>query len=383
MFFKYMMSSILALLTIALPISSTITCNDTTTVAACDSTCLHRLTYLTAYSSASNGVKLAMDAYDAYDSCINDNVDWCPEMINTTISGIVGNAIQSVAIDFNNCSGGDCILASLANVSRISALWAMQWAHTFFNTGEGYSEHGMCVLNQTVWELSQEEPVEIDECVLINAIDSTNDTQSDPTISHESNDDDDPNHINKDLAIGLPFLGVPLTLLAPFAIDKGLCTIDPVLCYGPTLTGLRRLFKGAKNVLPRTNWFRSLFEGKSFSNPLKGRFPRDPFSKIPNPFTKGSPVKPGELLRAERYNPDTGRLEQQTLRSISEEVAKESRIHKVNDLADKGLRPYQVLDSEGNIIKKEIEHPKSPNSGKTLPRISWQRPEDLEPVEGK
>ena len=113
-------------LAIASPLAPSITCDETNSgvviFPACDSSCIHQFSYYTAYSSASSGVKLALDAFEAFDWCTVENKDWCPEAINTTVSGIAGNALTEAAVDFNNCDS-NCMLTSLADISQMSALW--------------------------------------------------------------------------------------------------------------------------------------------------------------------------------------------------------------------------------------------------------------------
>lgn len=214
----------------------------------CDSDCVHRILYRTAYSSAASGVTEVLTACEAIDWCANDNKDWCPDAVNSTVSATAGHAIGAVSVDFHSC-GDACLLSLLATIGQTSAVSAMRWAESLMN-----GDMGQCVnqtqiqkLRQTIWYLGQQRPAVVDQEVLANAMAAS---PSNVSIHHEQHSSRD-----KGLMIGLPFL--PSTVLAPFAANA-VCATDAVLCESKTVEYLRRIFSAAKEVLPKASWLRYL-----------------------------------------------------------------------------------------------------------------------------
>ena len=209
--------------------------------------------------------------------------------------------------------------------------------------------------------------------------------------------------LHKALEIGLPFLGA--SLLTPFAAKAGMCAVDPILCNLDTLKYLRYFFKGAAKLLPSGNWFRSLFDedsqkgwkDRTSADPDEASEERPPYpqAKIPLPpkqkgpgkwraLLKGTPVEEGQLFRGERYDPETGRAEQQTLKLIKadDDETWSPFMDPENFLGPKGMKPYQMLDSDGDVIHHIRKH-KQLKDQKPVQHIVWHRPEDLEPMEGE
>ena len=213
-------------------------------------------------------------------------------------------------------------------------------------------------MNEAMSDLGQQSEAFVDTCDLQKAMTSNE-------VTTKPKDDDQ----LKDLAIGLPFLATPAPLLGPFAVEK-VCEMDPVLCSGPKMTYLRSLFNAVKKLLPKSNVLRGLPENESTSKidvsslgsesdgeletgktPLfqdsakAGKYNKHRLNKIPEecedencahehdsehpdgeepeetPASDSEPIKPKpeSLYRCERYNPKTQRLEQYTLREITEQ----------------------------------------------------------------
>ena len=370
----------------------------------CEANCMHRLFYRTAYSSAITGVEHAMSAYESFQWCAEDNKDWCPQVINTTVSAVAGNAVKTVPIDFENC-GDQCLLTSLSTVSQNSALWAMRWAANAFNGTGNHNDNRVKKFHQSVWHLSNAKLAEIDTHKLNHAMSSHKSVHK-PVHKPKSHS----NKKHKDLAIGLPFLASPLALLGPFAVNK-MYGADPVLCTAETLKHLRRLFDATKKILPKSDWLRFLSEKEAsqaastestvpeWTDPLIEDVPEDPWSetssepsadlsessdpsRLPT-IPEDEAVEPGQMIRAERFNPETGRREQQTLRQVDDDVEQplmnmKPGVDAGKSLLDNGFKPYEALEPDGSVEQW------LPHHFEKLPRdrILWHRPEDLEPMEG-
>ena len=275
----------LALLSLAPVVSSitsnkeTVTGHDEDVALACDSSCVHRLLYKTGYASSTTAIKHTMYAYDAFDWCMNDNQNWCPEAINTTTSDVAGMAVNAVKIDFNNCEQ-DCMVKSLNDVASQAAVYSMQWAEGVFNSSGYHDKDRIDKLHRSAYSFVVPLPLEIDSEKLNDTMTSHHAPDLHKVHSHDK---------DKDLAIGLPFLAAPVALLAPFAAEAA-CGTDPILCAKPTLEYAQRLFAGLKKALPKSNWLRFLAENEAtgttsceggfneWVDPLNPDPPADPWS---------------------------------------------------------------------------------------------------------
>ena len=242
--------------------------------AACDSSCMHRLLYRTAYSSGTTSIKHTMYAYDVFNWCSKDEKDWCPEAIDTTISAVTGRVINSLDIDYDNCDD-KCLLSALATVAEKTALYSMQWAEHTFTTSGHYDQDRIQKLHRSVVELITVTPVEVDSGKL-------NEVMVNKPDLHKPHHQKD-----KDLAAALPFLAVPLALLSPFAAEA-LCTNDPVLCNTRTLDYIRRLFDGIKKLLPKSNWLRFMAEAEATGATSCG----SSFGEWVDPLNENAPIDP-------------------------------------------------------------------------------------------
>ncbi|KAK3723259.1 hypothetical protein LTR37_001982 [Vermiconidia calcicola] len=246
--------------------------------AACDSSCMHRLLYRTAYSSGTTSIKHTMYAYDVFNWCSKDEKDWCPEAIDTTISAVTGRVINSLDIDYDNCDD-KCLLSALATVAEKTALYSMQWAEHTFTTSGHYDQDRIQKLHRSVVELITVTPVEVDSGKL-------NEVMVNKPDLHKPHHQKD-----KDLAAALPFLAVPLALLSPFAAEA-LCTNDPVLCNTRTLDYIRRLFDGMKKLLPKSNWLRFMAEAEATGATSCG----SSFGEWVDPLNENAPIDPWDML---------------------------------------------------------------------------------------
>ena len=112
--------------------NSNTTLNDDGTVR-CDGICARRLFHTTAYSSAAQAVTDTIVAYNASQWCTGpEQVWWCPEIINTTLSTIADKATTQVPVDFNDCDD-TCLIGGMERVSVWAAYDAMSFASTLFN----------------------------------------------------------------------------------------------------------------------------------------------------------------------------------------------------------------------------------------------------------
>ncbi|KAK4549128.1 hypothetical protein LTR36_007585 [Oleoguttula mirabilis] len=111
----------------------------------CDATCMRRFLYDTGYASAAAGVGLVMDAYNSSEWCVSDtNTDWCPALVNVTVSNIAGKAMSltNTSSDPSFTCGPECMVKQIAEVTRVTAIHAMSWAAKTVN-GTTMSENVM------------------------------------------------------------------------------------------------------------------------------------------------------------------------------------------------------------------------------------------------
>jgi hypothetical protein len=221
------------------------------TIPQCDINCMKRLLYKTAYSSATTGFNIVFGACDAYDWCINDAKEWCPEAINSTITSVAGTLVTSSGIDYNN-TDNITLLSTMSTISSKATRMATSLAQSLLNDSSVVCDRNRTEdLRKTRWSLSKQEgPIDYDARMFDNEI-----TNIDPDEAKQSKS----HHGNKGLAIGLPFLAAPAALLGPL-VGYGTCIADPVLCNAITSKFLRRFFEAARKVLPKPNLLRYIVE---------------------------------------------------------------------------------------------------------------------------
>ncbi|TKA73375.1 hypothetical protein B0A55_06376 [Friedmanniomyces simplex] len=104
----------------------------------CDTVCIRRILYETAYSSASAGIGLIMDAYNSTSWCYSDaNEYWCPGLLNSTVAGIAGTLMNRTTVSED--SELEDLVSTLADMSRAAAVEAMAWATQAVNGTGGLS----------------------------------------------------------------------------------------------------------------------------------------------------------------------------------------------------------------------------------------------------
>lgn len=107
--------------------------------STCDATCMRRFLYQTAFASGAAGVGMVMDAYDSAEWCVSDdNIDWCPDALNRTVSNIAGKLMDLTTIpsdpsDPTTVVKPEDLLYQMEEVSRQSAIHAMIWASRTVN----------------------------------------------------------------------------------------------------------------------------------------------------------------------------------------------------------------------------------------------------------
>lgn len=165
----------------------------------CDSICVRRIFFEAAYASASLGVLEAMNAYQSFDWCVNEQQNWCPETMNSTLSAIAGRAATNAAlsIDVQSCDD-QCLVTSLPTITSKSAFSAMVWAEKTFNGtsgGKDMSQRNADVerLRRMMWQLRKEslEPVQLDADTISSIFSCDCNPSTEPTPAHPSIFDDD------------------------------------------------------------------------------------------------------------------------------------------------------------------------------------------------
>lgn len=98
-----------------------------------DSNSVHRLLFQTTYSSAAEGIKLVFGTCHAFKWCANDEKDWCPDAINSTLTSITDEVITaSPDLDHQNINN-ITLLSTMASFSAKSERLAISWAQSLVN----------------------------------------------------------------------------------------------------------------------------------------------------------------------------------------------------------------------------------------------------------
>ena len=233
---------------------------------SCGVDCTRRIFYNVAYSSATVGIKYGLTAYDAVDWCVNDNADWCPETINTTVSALASRVVKAVDVDFSNCCA-NCVLTNMDIISQKATLWAMEYTSILFDNVTVSNTTNVNTMQKSRNVLAHQPAPVIDERRLNEAMSST--TQSSTTTSGggggggggggSSNSDDD----DDDTSL-LPWLAAPAVLIGPI-IGAGVCVYDPVLCAAAKTKFITKLSTSAIKILPKISPLRNLFEFEAVS----------------------------------------------------------------------------------------------------------------------
>ena len=306
----------------------------------CDAICVRRLLYKTAYSSASVGAGMAMDAMGTRAWCTSDdNKNWCPDTLNATLSAIAGRIIDGngTAMPPDGSDVG-AVARSLAEASRLAAIEAIVWAmHTVNGSttpavdnstlafsassaamkrarqapaaGSGNSSSSDAVekLKWTVWQLSQNETGTVDSGDLQTAMDAEPNLGSDQdqALGETTDDDDDGKKLLAGLTVGT---GVPAALLGAFLGMKG-CA-DPALCGPATAKYISRLFKASRTAVSCRAQIGSAF-CSTLPNPNPSP-PKPPRSTISNRTSPAS-SRNGSRRRKTAGSPTTSRWRIKTL----------------------------------------------------------------------
>ena len=144
----------------------------------CNDTCVHHLLFKASYASASNGVIDVVKAFNSSHWCFTQNLHWCPQLINTPVSGIADQAINETILTIPNVEGSipDAnMLSAISAITTDSQATAMIWAKTHVNgTGNGtsvsYDPKAVKTLDWTIWQLTNNQSHEVDALALSRAM---------------------------------------------------------------------------------------------------------------------------------------------------------------------------------------------------------------------
>ncbi|KAK0265854.1 hypothetical protein LTS09_001091 [Friedmanniomyces endolithicus] len=119
----------------------------------CGKTCMRRLLYNTAYSSAASGIGMVMDVYDSKAYCLTDAKESvCPDWVRQTVSDIASEMMKK---KFRMLGATPSVthysfVQEMADVSREAALLGMSWAS---KTVTGIGEHNQAQYDSMAWAL--------------------------------------------------------------------------------------------------------------------------------------------------------------------------------------------------------------------------------------
>jgi len=119
----------------------------------CGKTCMRRLLYNTAYSSAASGIGMVMDVYDTKSYCSTDATEsLCPDWVRQTVSDIASEMTKE---KFRMLGATPSVthysfVQEMADVSREAALLGMSWAS---KTVTGIGEHNQAQYDSMAWTL--------------------------------------------------------------------------------------------------------------------------------------------------------------------------------------------------------------------------------------
>ncbi|KAK0277159.1 hypothetical protein LTR35_010069 [Friedmanniomyces endolithicus] len=119
----------------------------------CGKTCMRRLLYNTAYSSAASVIGMVMDVYDTKSYCSTDATEsLCPDWVRQTVSDIASEMTKE---KFRMLGATPSVthysfVQEMADVSREAALLGMSWAS---KTVTGIGEHNQAQYDSMAWTL--------------------------------------------------------------------------------------------------------------------------------------------------------------------------------------------------------------------------------------
>ncbi|KAK5123561.1 hypothetical protein LTR85_002599 [Meristemomyces frigidus] len=395
--------------------------------STCDATCMRRFLYQTAYASGAAGVGLVMNAYDSAEWCVSDdNIDWCPQALNTTVSNIAGKAMNltKISSDPSFVCGTECLLEQAAAISRQSAIHAMVWAKKTVNgttTWKDVKSHipfndkpdAVKKIDWIIGHLMHNMTSNVNAEALHKAMDAYKRPKTVPqnVARRAESDVDKKKEKKKDLLLGL---GIPAAILGPFLVGGvGIAVRDSIL--QPAAPYLGKLLDGSSSqgVLQDTSWFKWLSEPNNLSPEIMqdimdhpryksaypelyddyaertGNIPKSNLLQTPEyslepPSVFGQPVPPTDTVkywRSEIFDEKSGMLKQElwkhapdleNLRSPEWTGGNQALGRRMNDF---GYKPFRVLGEDGEPLM-EVAKP----GGYMRQRVVWQNPELLHPL---
>ena len=371
--------------------------------ASCDSLCMRRLLYQTAYSSGAAGIGQVMDAYHSEKWCLSeDNKDWCPQAINSTVSSIATSVMNGTVIppEVDNAQ----FVQQLDTVGRQAAVDAMLWATQTVNGTKKWDEAKSWLhpfrnhkiverMWWTIYHLQENATSTVDANALQTAMAAY---QPPPKASGDDGDRD------KDKKVPIIVsTTVPGTVFGGFLLAGAACK-DPILCIPGSKEWVSKLLSSSteSKALSDSSWLRYLVDAgkagkasavKPFSDwaTLKGNSEMNSRTQIPpkdfDPLSDRIDAKPmpdfvrdvpTDLWQSEIYDAETGAMRQITLKDAPDMADQwygtETRGQAMKDL---GYKPYRMLDDDGFPIRYPLD---SNFPGKE--RVFWNDPSQLKPI---
>ncbi|TKA82823.1 hypothetical protein B0A55_01073 [Friedmanniomyces simplex] len=233
----------------------------------CGQTCMHRLLYNTAYSSAASGIGMVMDAYDSRSHCLAEpQRDICPDFIRQTVSDIAGAMMKTAHVPSNGVTHDD-FLESMADVSRRAARLGMSCASLAVTTPDMPRGPRYDSMAWTLHRLSTHKSSNVNEKKLQQAIANHPAGKPNPGSLKE----------DKYTLLGSD---TPSYILGPLMGGPGPC-LDAILCSPDVFATISPVLIGAldEGVLPKDAFLLYLLESAHGSGKVKrGGEPSDVYS---------------------------------------------------------------------------------------------------------
>ncbi|KAK0354545.1 hypothetical protein LTS02_011464 [Friedmanniomyces endolithicus] len=226
----------------------------------CGKTCMRRLLYNTAYSSAASGIGMVMDVYDSKAYCLTDAKESvCPDWVRQTVSDIAGDMMKKRFRMLGATPGVThySFVQEMADVSREAALLGMSWAS---KTVTGIGEHNQAQYDSMAWTLHH---LQTTKSTKVHA------KKLRQAIANHPADKPNPGSVKEDQTI---LLGsdTPSYILGPLMGGPGPC-LDAILCSPDVFAIISPMLVGAldQGVLRKDAFLLYLLESAHGSSKMK------------------------------------------------------------------------------------------------------------------
>jgi len=226
----------------------------------CGKTCMRRLLYNTAYSSAASGIGMVMDVYDSKAYCLTDAKESvCPDWVRQTVSNIAGDMMKKRFRMLGATPGVThySFVQEMADVSREAALLGMSWAS---KTVTGIGEHNQAQYDSMAWTLHH---LQTTKSTKVHA------KKLRQAIANHPAGKPNPGSVKEDQTI---LLGsdTPSYILGPLMGGPGPC-LDAILCSPDVFAIISPMLVGAldQGVLRKDAFLLYLLESAHGSSKMK------------------------------------------------------------------------------------------------------------------